>query len=39
MHAGDRNLWGKGIYFIERVVYSNVDKYVFKVRELTDLLS
>ena len=31
-HAGDNNLWGKGIYFAEKAAYSNVDKYVFQVR-------
>ena len=31
-HAGDKNLWGKGIYFAEKAAYSNVDQYVFQVR-------
>ena len=31
-HAGDKNLWGRGIYFAEKAAYSNVDMYVFKVR-------
>ena len=30
-HAGDNNLWGKGIYFAEKAAYSNIDKYVFQV--------
>jgi hypothetical protein len=29
-HAGDKNVWGKGIYFAEKAAYSNVDKYVFQ---------
>ena len=31
-HAGDKLLWGKGIYFAEKAAYSNVDKYVYQVR-------
>ena len=31
-HAGDKNIWGRGIYFAEKAAYSNVDKYVFQVR-------
>jgi hypothetical protein len=28
-HAGDNNLWGKGIYFAEMAAYSNSNNYVF----------